>query len=299
MWCRKSFFAISFIRLVGLLPLPLSRWVGRQLGSLADLLNTRMAKVTRENLRICFPGMENQQRNRLARKSLQATGMVAAEACYIWGLSPEKTAKLIIGQVGEQCVHDALNCGKGLIVLAPHLGNWEVLGLQLPKYGAVTNLYQPSKLPGLDQIIRQGRAKAGCELVPTNTKGVASILKTLKNNGISGILPDQNPNDPASGSFAPFFGEPAFTMVLIHKLIQRTQCKAVLAFAKRVDGGFELIYQNPPEDIYSSDQATSLQALNRGIEALVREAPEQYQWEYKRFKKHCPMQAEKRYQFKS
>ncbi len=74
-------------------------------------------------------------------------------------------------------------------------------------------------------------------------------------------------------------------MVLVHKLIQRTGCKAVFAFAKRVDRGFDLIFRAPPAAIYAADPETSVAALNQGVEALVMEAPDQYQWEYKRFRK--------------
>ena len=192
--------------------------------------------------------------------------------------------RLILKRDNEALPRSVLESGKGLLILAPHLGNWEVLGLHLSSLGKVTNLYQPPKLAAFDTLIRSSREKSGATLVPTTTKGVAALLKNLRNGGIAGILPDQNPNDENSGHFAPFFGQPAFTMVLIHRLIQKTGCRAVFAFAKRIPGGFELVYREPPEEIYSDDMEAALAALNKGTEALVTEAPEQYQWEYKRFK---------------
>jgi KDO2-lipid IV(A) lauroyltransferase len=38
------------------------------------------------------------------------------------------------------------------------------------------------------------------------------------------------------------------------------------------------------QSIYSADQATSLEAMNAGVESIAALAPEQYQWEYKRFR---------------
>lgn len=285
----KSRITIALIRGIGALPLSISRTIGTLLGSSASVLNTRAARVTQKNLSICFPHLHDLERNRLAKQSLRHTGKLAAEVCAILSKPADKTFALIKGTEGEELVHSALSNGKGLLVLAPHLGNWEVLGIALTRYAPVTNLYQPPKQAGLDSLIIQGRAKSGATLAPTSPKGVAALLRQLRANGICGILPDQNPNDKNGGDFAPFFGEPAFTMTLVHKLIQRTGCKAVFAFAKRRrDGYFDVVYRAPPPGIYSDHPMLSLKALNLGVENLVREAPEQYQWEYKRFKFSSP-----------
>ncbi|MCR6653118.1 MAG: lysophospholipid acyltransferase family protein [Cellvibrionaceae bacterium] len=291
----KSTLAVATLRLIGLLPLSAARRLGALMGSIAYRCNSRGAGITRENLALCLPQIDVQERERLTRISLQETGKVATEMCVIWRNNDVPVQRYIRRFLGEELALQALADGKGLLILAPHLGNWEVLGLHLASLGKVTNLYQPPKLAGLDEVIRKGREKSGAQLVPTNAKGVAALLKNLKSGGICGILPDQNPNDDSSGDFAPFFGHPAFTMTLVHKLIQRTNCVAVFAFAKRVEGGFELIYRAASDEIYSEDTQTSLAALNRGVEQLVLEAPEQYQWEYKRFKK-IPPGGERRYQ---
>lgn len=291
----KSTLAVTVLRLVGLLPLSTARRLGAFMGTLAYRINGRGAKITRENLALCLPHLSAAEREHMARASLAETGKVATEVCVIWRNNNVPVQHYIRRIEGEELARQPLADGKGLLILAPHLGNWEVLGLHLASLGSVTNLYQPPKLAGLDEVIRKGREKSGAQLVPTNAKGVAALLKNLKNNGICGILPDQNPNDDGSGEFVPFFGYPAFTMTLVHKLIQRTGCVAVFAFAKRVEGGFELIFRAAPDTIYSDDQQTSLAALNLGVEKLVMEAPEQYQWEYKRFKK-VASGSERRYQ---
>lgn len=69
-----------------------------------------------------------------------------------------------------------------------------------------------------------------------------------------------------------------------------------MGYVKRVRGGFELVFAEPDAGIYSEDAITSLTAMNRSVEACVADAPAQYQWEYKRFKKQ-PEGMEKRYVF--
>ena len=279
----KGILSLAVFRLVGTLPLSWARRLGSLLGRIGALFDVRMAKVTRENIGLCLPHLTNHQAQQLALKSLRETGKTAAEICSLWR-SKGSPLQFVCDIEGEDLVKSAYAQGKGLIVLAPHLGNWEMLGHYLETIGHVTNLYQPPKIKALEPLIQKSRAKAGCELVPADVKGVAKLLKHLKSGGISGILPDQNPNDLNSGEFAPFFGEPALTMTLVHKLLQRTKCAAVFAFAKRVEHGFVLVFRKAPEELFSADAQVSLAALNEGIQSLVKEAPEQYQWEYKRFK---------------
>lgn len=85
-------------------------------------------------------------------------------------------------------------------------------------------------------------------------------------------------------------------MRLIYNLICRTGCLVVIVYAKRVNGGFEVVYREVDAAMYSKDELVALAAMNKSIEDCVRDSPEQYLWGYKRFKK-CPEGVAKRYQF--
>jgi KDO2-lipid IV(A) lauroyltransferase len=100
-----------------------------------------------------------------------------------------------------------------------------------------------------------------------------------------GILPDQVPGG-TGGLFAPFMGVETNTIKLVSRLIDRTNCLVVsLCAMRRSDGqGFDMVFRKADPEIYSKDVETSVAALNRSVEACVRDRPEQYQWEYKRFK---------------
>lgn len=136
----------------------------------------------------------------------------------------------------------------------------------------------------MNDIILRSRQRHGNKLVPANKSGVRALLKALKAREIVVILPDQVPSIE-SGEFALFFGEPALTMTLVSKLINRNNSKAVMAYALRQpDNSYQISFRPVDEGIYSSDRATALLALNKSVEQCVRDCPEQYQWEYKRYK---------------
>ena len=284
----KSFLVKAALALFGRLPLGVARALGASIGRLAWLLNTRMAISTQQNIAYCMPDMPPEQQRLLAKNSVLETGRLAIETAVVWRRKPAWTLKKVVQIYNAELVKNALASGQGVLILAPHIGNWEVLNIYLASIGKMTNLYQPPKIAGLEALVRRCRENSGATTVPTDRKGLLTILTALKQGGISGILPDQTPKDEGSGLFAPFFARHAFTMTLAHKLISKSQCKPVFAYAARVDKGFEITFFEPHSDLTGNDEQLACNALSRGIEQCVREIPAQYQWEYKRFKKRLP-----------
>jgi KDO2-lipid IV(A) lauroyltransferase len=286
----KSRLTLSFLKVLSWLPLGLARRVGRVLGLLCWHLQTRMQQTTATNLTLCFPALDDSARERLGRRSLQSTLQTIMEAGAAWLWPAHRTLALIQRVDNLALLERAKAAGNGVIVLAPHLGNWEILGLYLNACGLGQSyqLYQAPADPRLDALIHRGRSRAGATMVATGNKGVAELLRALRAGNIAGILPDQVP-DAGGGEYAPFFGVPALTMTLLPRLQQKTGAAIVLAFAKRVDSGegpgFELVFSDPDPGIYAGDMTEALAAMNRSIEALIKLAPEQYQWEYKRFRR--------------
>ena len=201
--------------------------------------------------------------------------------------SPQRLQALVKTVDGDQLIEQALAAGKGVVVLGPHIGNWELVGRYLGRRYGITSMYLPNRNnPGLDALVHGVREQDGATLVPADAGGVRALLKTLKGGGIVGVLPDQEPKQ-AGAEFAPFFNTPALTMTLISNLVQRTGARAVTMSALRDGCGYRLLIREADAKIYSAELAESLDGLNRSVEACAREDLVQYQWEYKRFR-HQP-----------
>lgn len=294
----KDQLAPALFKLLALLPLGLLRALGAALGSLMWLINGRAAKVTRENIALCFPELSAAGQSRLARQSLQETAKTAMEAGAIWRNSWPWLQGKIVAMEGDEILRAKLAEGKGVLVLAPHHGNWEVVAPYLASVANLTAMYQPLDNPKMDELVLAGRSKLNITMAPTNRKGVMMLFKALQGGTIVGILPDQVPGREAGGEIAPFFGQPALTMTLVHGLIQRTGCAVCSCYAERIAGGFKLVVLEADAQIHSEEQLASVTGLNASVAACVRRAPAQYQWEYKRFRR-LPASYPKRYQFKS
>lgn len=280
----KNIIVPLIFRFLACLPLNAARTMGAILGYGIWLIKGRSYRITSRNVRKCFPELSELQAQCFVRESLIETTKTMLEAGAIWHNSSEWLHSKIIKVEGEAILRSELAKGKGLLVLAPHIGNWEVVGPYIAKIAPLTVMYQPLMLPALNDLIFGGRSKLNISLAPTNRKGVCMLLKALQQGTTVGILPDQVPNKGAGAEPVNFFGHPAMTMSLVHSLIERTDCRAISVFAKRVEGGFNIIIQPAAAEIYSEDMSESLAGLNLSVEACVRLAPTQYQWEYSRFR---------------
>lgn len=270
----------------------LSRWplswlwcIASKLGTQVYRFSRRERQVTEINLKVVYPHATASERKALAKHSLQHSAATMLELGYAWMAVPEKVEAGILSVHGREKLDNARAEGRGVIVLAPHFGNWEVLNFWLSSHFPFTAMYEPPKIANLEPIIRHGRERMGASLVPTNPRGVAALLKALKRSEAIGILPDQEPAW-GSGVFAPFYGRDAYTATLLPKLVARTQARVVTGVALRVPGkGFEIHFLDADERVYSTDDVESATGVNASVEASIALEPAQYQWEYKRYRK--------------
>lgn len=242
--------------------------------------------MTRCNLALCFPELKAKERETLVKQSLVDTAKTGCELGLAWVAPVEKARATIRKVVGIELVEQARAQGRGVIVLAPHIGNWEIGGLLLSNYGATTYLYKPPTLKGFEDLMIRVRSRGGAQLAPTNRKGVAQLVKALERAEIVGILPDQEPK-AEGGVFAPFFGHQALTMTLVPKIAARTNALVLTMVARRMDNseGFDLVFEPAEKGINDDDVLVAATALNKSVENCVRQAVTQYQWEYRRFKR--------------
>ena len=254
-------------------------------GPLVYRFSKRERKVTDINLAEVYPDLDPQAHRQLARESMIHSTATMLELGFAWMGSLQRVETSILEVHGRDLLDEARAEGRGVIVLAPHFGNWEVLNFWLSGHFPFTAMYEPPKLDPLDPVIRQGRERMGASLVPTNPRGVAALLKALKRSQAVGILPDQVPSW-GSGVFAPFYGRQAYTATLLPKLVARTNARVVTGVAKRVPGqGYVIHFLAADERVYAADEAESAAGVNACVEQAIALDPAQYQWEYKRYRK--------------
>lgn len=270
------------LHILALFPLPITHTLATVLGKLIGK-RSRLVRVIQTNIRLCFPHLSESQHSQLVAQSLVETCKTFSELGALWLWPPSKVLKLIQQVSGEEILQHALQQGKGVILLTPHLGAWEMAGLYASCHYPLTALYRPPKLQGLHVLIHRARERAGGRFVPTDQTGVRALYQALRQGHIAGILPDQVP-PPGAGIFVPFFGIPTYTMILVSRLAHKTQAPVLFTYAERLSRGFHLHFLPVSEEIACENLNVAVTTLNQGIEQCVNQCVSQYQWSYKRFK---------------
>jgi KDO2-lipid IV(A) lauroyltransferase len=281
------------LRLAGRLPLRWLHGIGAALGGLLWLISTPLRRKAAQTLSLVVTQFEGKSRQKLLKAALIETGKSALELCKIWSADPARALNLVREVRGGKLFDAALASGRGLILAAPHLGCWELLNFWLCSRTPIAIAYRPPRQAALEPLLLKVRGTLAAEQVRAEgAAGVRALFKRLSAGGVVGILPDQQPK-AGEGIFAPFFGTPALTMVLLSRLAQRTGASVLFAFAERLPHGqgYRVHFLPAPPRIADADLPTAVAALNRGVESCVRLAPEQYQWAYKRYSIRPPEQS--------
>jgi KDO2-lipid IV(A) lauroyltransferase len=276
---------LALLRLVGRLSLPALHRLGTCLGWLLLHTPNPVRRKAQATLSLAITLFRGETRQSLLQASMREAGKSVFEICRVWSGDPRQALTMVQDVRGLDLFDNALSAGRGLLIAAPHLGCWELLNFWLGSRTPLAIAYRPPRQAALEPLLKRVRGGFAVEQVRADgPAGVRRLYRRLLDGRVVGILPDQQPK-LGEGEFAPFFGTPALTMVLLSRLAQRTGATVLFGFAERLPcgAGYRLHFLPAPNGIADVQLASAVAALNHGIENCVRLAPAQYQWHYKRY----------------
>ncbi len=212
------------------------------------------------------------------------SGRGGAELAYLWSDAVKELLPKVKVTGWEQ-VEQLRAQGRGIVMLTPHMGAFELLSLWIGQRVPFMAMYRQPKFASAEAVMLAGRERLGVQMATADLKGVRMLLRHLKQGHVVGLLPDQVPSGQGEFVLVDWFGRPAKTMTLPVKLLHQAKAGLVVMFAKRVDAPhrFELYFEvvDVPD---SGDVAADVRTINAHMERLIRMAPEQYLWNYNRYK---------------
>lgn len=223
------------------------------------------------------------------RAAVGHAGRMVAEMPRLWFGAP-----VPVQWDGVEHTDAAMAAGRGLVYLTPHLGCFEITAQaagrrHFKQYGPMTVLYRPARQKSLRRVVERARQRPEVQTVPTNLKGVRQLIKVLRQGGAVGMLPDQVPPE-GQGLWSPFFGQQAYSMTLAARLVQQTGATLLLGWGERLSWGRGYcIHVRPFPEALSADLQEAVDQINRALEGMIRQKPEQYLWAYNRYKQPRPM----------
>lgn len=260
-------------------------WLLHALGSLAGWLSYALSPSYRQRFQaqVRQAGLPAAQ----ARPAIAQAGRMVTELPWLWQRH-QALGELVRWQ-GAELIESRLAEGRGMVLLTPHLGCFEVtarafaerFGRRMP----ITVLFRPARKAWIRALMEGAREREHLATAPANLAGVRQMLRALRQGQAIGLLPDQVPPE-GLGVWAPFFGRPAYTMTLAAKLAVQSGAPLMLLWGERLPQGrgYVVHVQAGPTipSEASPEQAATL--INRAMEGLIRQAPQQYLWGYHRYK---------------
>lgn len=277
-----TWFGIGLLYLLVLLPYPIIYQLGKGIGLLSMKVVRKRKETARQNLRLCFPDMPPQERDRLLRENFISTGLAIFETGMAWFWS-DRRLKKHSSIVGDDRITQVQQKGQGVLLIGIHFLTLElgarILGMHHPGVG----VYRPNDNPVMDYIQLKGRLKSNKYMLERhNTKG---MIRALKKGELLWYAPDHDYGRNNS-VFVPLFAvEKAATTTGTRILVKLGQPTIIPFTPKREKNGHYTVYvAEPLKDFPVEDDILAATFMNQAIEKEILQAPEQYMWLHRRFK---------------
>ena len=274
--------AIAYLifKVLGFLPLFVLQAIGTALGILAAALPGTYKKRAYENLRLAYPNATPA----MARLTMIELLKMFLELPYLWARRNAGKLDQIIQCDKWRMIDEALAQEKGLILISPHIGAFEMLGPFYTQRHKATVIFKEPRMLWLKKLIDMIRLSPNLTLVPANQTGVKGLVKTLLKGQTIGLLPDQVPA-MGDGVYAPLFGKDAYTITLVQRMQAIRNSPILTVGLERLPKGQGYyVHVIPMKEMLSEVPELAAAQMNRALEDMIRKMPTQYLWGYNRYK---------------
>lgn len=263
------------------LPFALQRSLGAGVGWLALRLLKSRREAARTNLALCLPELDAAARERLLRENFRDVGIGLFEFARAWW-GDITSIRRDTHIEGLEILQTLQAEGRGILLVSGHFMTLELCGRLLCDHIPLAGMYRKHASPVMEWAVLRGRLRYACAMFGNSDTRVA--LRHLKSGGVLWYAPDQDMRGKDT-VFAPFFGIPAATITATHQFARMTGCAVVPFFHRREGKRYLLRVGEPLAPFPTDDAAKDSAQVNAAIEAMVRQAPSQYLWLHRRFKR--------------
>ncbi len=255
--------------------------LGALLGWIALHLSRSRREAARTNLSLCLPELAAAQREALLRDNFRDVGIGLFEFARAWwgnAVPMRRTARI----EGLDILQGLQADGRGVLLISGHFMTLELCGRLLCDHVPLAGMYRRHRSPVMEWAVLRGRLRYASAMFGNGDTRAA--IRHLKRGGLLWYAPDQDMRGKDT-VFAPFFGIPAATITATHQFARLTGCAVVPFFHRREGADYILRIGQPLAPFPTEDVVVDTTQVNAAIEAMVREAPSQYLWLHRRFKR--------------
>jgi KDO2-lipid IV(A) lauroyltransferase len=274
-----------FVYLISLLPWRLLYFISDIIALLLQHVFKYRVKVVRQNLAIAFPQKTAKERQQIANEFYQQFADSFIETFKLISISDKNFDKRFTSNV--EVLNKLYASGQSVQIMAGHFFNWEFANWGVAKYGKYPFIavYMPLSNPHFNKIVLTLRKRFGSIMIPaTNFK---SQFHKYANQGAyaMALAADQNPGNPLSAYWIPFFGRLTPFVKGPEKGALLNNTAQVFVHFYRVKRGYyhseyEVMTTSP--NYFKDGQLTAL--FVKTLEEKIKAKPANYLWTHRRWK---------------
>jgi KDO2-lipid IV(A) lauroyltransferase len=277
-----TWIGMAVLRMLCLLPHRVALAIGRGLGRIAERLAGNRRAVVRRNIELCFPELTTPERNALATRHFEALGMSLVEM-GLGRWAGDRFHRKVARLDGIEHLRQALDSGKGVILLSAHFTTLEISGrllaMNCPPFDAV---FRKNRSEFITELQRTGRERSADETI--EKRDIKKMVRSLRAGRPVWYAPDQS-YDRKGAAVIPFFGVPSMHTTATSTLARLGDAVTLPYFPRRLDDGSYVHTILPPiEDFPGDDPAEDAKKYVHLLEEHIRRCPEQYFWIHRKFK---------------
>jgi Kdo2-lipid IVA lauroyltransferase/acyltransferase len=277
-----AWIAVGILWLLSQLPYSFLLILGKHVGLIMHRFCGKLKHIAKTNVDLCFPELTSAAKEKLLRENFVSLGISIFESGLAWFGSNKKLLKLKHSHY-EGVLDQLEKTDKGSILLGAHFMTLEIIGRLFAHDHDFVIIYRANKNSFVDYLLtRVCRRHYPCMIERSN---IRAILKALKNGGNVWYTPDIDAGY-YNNVFVPFFGILASSLTAPARMAKLTGAKVIpTAYYRRDDGtGYDLFCFPALNDFPSENLDKDISRVNQSLEDAIRKKPEQYLWQYKRFK---------------
>jgi Kdo2-lipid IVA lauroyltransferase/acyltransferase len=267
-----------------------ARFIGRAMQRIGPWLKEH--HIGRDNLTAAFPDKSSTEVEAILAKVWENLGMFAGEFAHLdrmWDFNEANPAagRIDLDPVSIERFLKLRDDGKGALIFAAHLGNWELPALVGPAYGLDSAVvFRPPNLNAVADAVERIRAVNMGTIVPTERDAPLRLARMLERGTHAGMLIDQY---YVKGVDVVFFGRKTNCNPLLARLAARVECPIHGVRVIRLPNHrFRLELSEEVQPVRDAegkiDVQGTMQAVTNVVESWIREYPEQWLWLHRRWR---------------
>lgn len=263
--------------------------IGAFIGSISRILMRSRYVLTVENICQAFPDKTREWAEQTAKKSFRNIGITFFETLTIDSYNEENIHSFFKFH-NIELYHSILSRGQGALLMSAHLSNWEILAYSAKLIAKHSLLIVVKQQKYGDELINGIRTSCGNEIVEMGA-AARKMFQWVRAGKPVALLVDQSAT-ANKDIFVDFFGKPAATYKAPAELALKLNLPVIVSFAVRETDG---TYSAHIKELEIGDLEANLDGAkelmrryNAELEVAIRNNPEQWAWQHKRWKHEPP-----------